>query len=150
MPRSTMTSQATNLDVDRATLIQTQQVIPESQVPSRQNTPTPSNIQDEINNDNISNPLRDQPTPSLAQAIVLMTEELHRRDSPSKPTSTSSKAKEPDTFDGSDPKKLNNFILLCNLYFRNNSAYSEDNAKITFALTHLRGTALEFFEPMLM
>ena len=55
-----MTSQATNLDVDRATLIQTQQVIPESQVPSRQNTPTPSNIQDEINNDNISNPLLDQ------------------------------------------------------------------------------------------
>ena len=84
MPHSTMTSQATNLDIDRATLIHAQQVILESLVPSRQDTPTPSNIQDEINNDNISNPLLDQPTPSLAQAIVLMTEELRQRDSPSK------------------------------------------------------------------
>ena len=58
--------------------------------------------------------------------------------------------KQPDTFDGSDPKKLNNFILLCNLYFRNNSAYSDGGAKITFALTLLWGTALEFFKPLLM
>ena len=148
MPRSTINSQSTNLNVDRATFVQDQQVITESPVPSCQNTPTPSNIQDEPNNDNIS--LQEQSSPSLTQAIMLMTEELHRGDSsPSKPTPTNSKAKEPDTFDGSDPKKLNNFILLCNLYFRNNSAYSDDNAKITFALTHLRGTALEFFEPML-
>ena len=76
MPRSTMNSQATNLDVDRATLIHAQQVILESPVPSRQDTPTPSNIQDEINNDNISNSLQEQSNPSLAQAIVLMTEEL--------------------------------------------------------------------------
>ena len=76
MPRSMMTSQATNLNIDRATLIHAQQVIPESPVPSHQDTPTPSNIQDKINNDNISNPLLDQPTPSLPQAIVLMTEEL--------------------------------------------------------------------------
>ena len=58
--------------------------------------------------------------------------------------------KESDTFDGSDPRKLNNFILLCNLYFCNNPAYSDDDSKITFALTLLRGTALELFEPMLM
>ena len=82
---------------------------------------------------------------------MLMTEELcHQDSSPSKPTLTNSKAKEPDIFDSSDPKKLNNFILLCNLYFRNNSAYSKDNTKITFALTHLWGTALENFKPMLM
>ena len=60
------------------------------------------------------------------------------------------KAKEPDTFDGSDPRKLSNFILLCNLYFRNNSAYSDDEAKVTFALSYLRGTALEYFEPALL
>ena len=58
--------------------------------------------------------------------------------------------KEPDTFDGSDPKKLRNFILLCNLYFRNNPAYPDDESKITYVLTLLRGTALEFFEPLLM
>ena len=134
-----MTSQATNLDEDRATLLQS----------ARQDSPTPhthtpDNAQD---NDLVSNPPSDQSTPSLAQAIMLMTAELRRQDSP--PKSTGSKVKEPDTFDGSDPKKLNNFILLCTLYFRNNFAYSEDNSKIMFALTYLRGTALEFFEPLL-
>ena len=153
MPRSTMNSQATNLDVDRATFV-AQSTAPESPEESRQNTPTPNdptpNIPDENDVDNISTSLHDQSTPSLAQAIMLMTAELRRRDSPPKPTpSITSKAKEPDTFDGSDPKKLNNFILLCNLYFRNNSAYSDDNAKVTFALTHLRGTALEYVEPLL-
>ena len=148
MPHSTINSQSTNLNIDWATFVQEQPVIVESPTQSHQNTPTPSNIWDEPNNDNIS--LQEQSSPSLAQAIMLMTEELHRRDSsPSKPTPTNSKAKEPDTFDDSDPKKLNNFILLCNLYFQNNSAYSKDKAKITFALTHLWGTALEFFEPML-
>jgi hypothetical protein len=58
--------------------------------------------------------------------------------------------KEPDTFDGSDPSKLRSFILLCNLHFRHNSAFSHDGEKITFALSHLRGTALELFEPTIL
>ena len=93
MPRSTINSQSTNLNVDRATFVQDQQVITESPVPSRQNTPTPSNIQDKPNNDNIS--LQEQSSPSLAQAVMLMTEELHCQDSsPPKPTPTNSKVKE--------------------------------------------------------
>ena len=87
-------------------------------------------------------------TVNLAEAIMLMTETLKNRDTPS---SKREKAKEPDTFDGSDPKKLNNFILLCELYFRTNpSAYSDDNLRVTFALSHLRGMALDFFEPTLL
>lgn len=78
---------------------------------------------------------------------MLMTKELSRRETA--PRVASSKVKEPDTFDGSEPKKLNNFILLCNLYFRNNPAYSDGNSRVTFALTHLRGTALDYFEPMI-
>ena len=91
---------------------------------------------------------KDQPTPNLAEAILLMTNELCRWETPSKPINTS--VKQPDTFDGSDPKKLNNFILLCNLHFRNNPAYADNGSKTTFALTLLRGTALEFFKPQLM
>lgn len=83
-------------------------------------------------------------TPNLAEAIILMTAALKR------PNKTKAKSKEPDTFDGSDPRKLNNFILLCNLYFRNNSSYSDDESKVTFALSYLRGTALDYFEPALM
>jgi hypothetical protein len=112
------------------------------------NNPDDSNRQDQDDFDPPDNPFTEQSTPNLAQAIMLMTKELRRRETPPKPYN--SKVKEPDTFDGSDPRKLNNFILLCNLYFRNNPAYSDDDSKVTFALTLLRGTALEFFEPMLM
>ena len=93
------------------------------------------------------NPFSKESTPDLAQAIRLMTQELHLRESSSIPTS---RVKEPDTFDGSKPHKLNNFILLCNLYFRRNSAFSHDEDKVAFALSHLRGTALELFEPTIL
>ena len=119
-----------------------------SPTPLPQNPTTPPDNQDDFYQDPLDNPLTEQSTPTLAEAIMLMTNELRRRDASSK--SLNRKVKEPDTFDGSDPKKLNNFILLCNLYFRNNPAYADDDSKVTFALTLLRGTALEFFEPMLI
>ena len=85
-------------------------------------------------------------TVNLAVAIQQMTQELRRRETQStKPA----KAKEPDTFDGTDPCKLNNFNLLCNLYFRSNPAYFDDSAKVTFTLSYLQGMALEYFEPQL-
>ena len=97
-------------------------------------------------------PLRNTPDsmPNLAQAILLMTQELRRHENPAP------KAKKPDIFDGSDPQKLNSFILQCNLYFRNStthsaySAFSDDSEKINFALSYLRGTALEYFEPSIL
>jgi hypothetical protein len=85
--------------------------------------------------------------PNLAEAIILMTEAFQHRDN--KPRANT-KVKVPDTFDGTDPKKLNNFILLCNLYFRNNPSYDDDELKVTFALSYLRGTALEYFEPAIL
>jgi retrotransposon gag protein/zinc knuckle protein len=85
-------------------------------------------------------------TASLTQAILLMTQELRRRQNPT----PKAKAKEPDTFDGTEPKKLNNFILQCNLFFRGNSAYSDDSNKVNLALSYLRGTALEYFEPTIL
>jgi Retrotransposon gag protein len=94
----------------------------------------------------VEGPLDSATTTSLAQAILLMTSELRRRENPSR----KAKAKEPDTFDGSEPKKLNNFILLCNLYFRSNPAYEDDTNKVTLALSYLRGTALEYFEPSIL
>ena len=71
-----------------------------------------------------------------------MTEELKCCDN----KNGKAKAKEPDTFNSSDPRKLTSFLLLCNLYFRNNLSYAKDNAKVTFALTYLQGMALDFFE----
>ena len=89
-------------------------------------------------------------TPGMTDALLMLTEELRRRDTSAPTFSKRAKAKEPDTFDGSDPKKLNNFILLCNLYFRTNPSYSEDSTKINFALSYLRGMALEYFEPLII
>src|SRR5271156_3752539 len=65
---------------------------------------------------------------TLAETLTLITAELCNRDS----NKTNIKSNKPDTFDGSDAKKLNNFILLCGLIFRSNpNAYSDDGAKVT-------------------
>jgi len=103
-------------------------------------------VNDEDDNPRHASVLSDQPTASLTEAILLMTKELRRRENPT----SKAKAKEPDTFDGSDPKKLNNFILLCNLTFRSNLTYAEDSNKVNFALSYLRGTALEYYEPSIL
>src|SRR5277367_1578703 len=52
-----------------------------------------------------SEPAQDS-TATLAEAIGLMTTELKNWE----PKKSSFKSNKPDTFDGSDPKKLNNFI----------------------------------------
>ena len=77
-----------------------------------------------------------------------MTKGLKHRNST--PDTSRANAKKPDTFNSTDPKKLNNFILLCNLFFQNNSAYSYNEAKVTFALSYLHGIALDYFKPTLM
>src|ERR1700733_10690273 len=109
--------------------------------------PEPVHDHEDSDHEHPENPYGEEPTTTLAEAIMLMTQELRRRETtPRAP----GKVKEPDTFDGSEPRKLNNFILLCNLYFRNNPYYADDEAKVTFALSYLRGTALEYFEPSIL
>ena len=87
--------------------------------------------------------------PNLTEAITLMTHEL-KCHKPSSGVSSGVNTRKPDTFDSSDPKKLNNFILLCKLYFQNNSTCFNDKSKVTFALSYLHGLALDYFELTLM
>ena len=75
-----------------------------------------------------------------------MTHELRRRENPTR----KAKTKEPDTYDGSDPRKLNNFILQCNLFFRSDAVYDDEAARVSFALSYLRGMALDYFEPSII
>ena len=130
--------------------VQAQQTRDQSEIPSETHTEAPQTLDNIPENQTTDHEetatQQEEPTSSLTQAIILMTDELRRRDTPTRKP----KSKEPDTFDGSDPRKLNNFILLCNLYFRNNPSYDKDDSKVTFALSYLRGTALEFFEPTIM
>ena len=58
---------------------------------------------------------------------------------------------EPDTFDGSDPRKLRDFLVSCNLHFRDRPhAFSSDEKKIVFILSYLKGAAIGWLEPGLM
>ena len=86
------------------------------------------------------NPINNQ----LAEALRQISENLNRGSAP-KPHQ--SKAHIPDTFDGSDPHKLNYFLFQCRLFFRANpSQFSTNEEKINFAMTYLSGVAQDWFE----
>ena len=62
--------------------------------------------------------------------------------------SLGSKVREPDQFDGSDPRKLQLFLFQCQLNFRNRlAAFATDLAKVNYTVSFLRGMALDYFEP---
>ena len=61
--------------------------------------------------------------------------------------SRGTKACIPDTFSGTEPDKLNNFLFQCRLYFHANLAqFDMDIAKINFEMTYLTGVAQDWFE----
>ena len=52
-----------------------------------------------------------------------------------------------DTFSGTEPDKLNNFLFQCRLYFHTNLVqFNTDIVKINFAMTYLTGVAQDWFE----
>jgi Ty3 transposon capsid-like protein len=64
------------------------------------------------------------------------------------PKSEKIKVREPDTFDGSNPRKLRDFLVSCNLHFRDRPhVYASDEKRILFILSYLKGSALSWFEP---
>jgi len=66
-------------------------------------------------------------------------------------SSSHAKVREPDTFDGTDPKKLQTFLVQCELCFQDRAkAFRLDRAKVTFAQSYLKGMTLEWFEPDLL
>src|SRR5882724_7820666 len=57
------------------------------------------------------------------------------------------KLREPDPFNGSNPRKLRTFILQCKLNFRDRKdAFEDDSDKVNYVLSYLKGTALDCFE----
>src|SRR3979490_78748 len=122
------------------------------------NTPKHSNSPSEHNHPQsppnlfaAPNPQRMSTTPSndvpnLAEAIAMLANNL----SSPKKSSPRTKVCEPDTFDGSDSRKLQPFLVQCNLNFRDRpDAFSSDSAKVTYVLSYLKGTPLDWFEPTL-
>ena len=61
--------------------------------------------------------------------------------------SRGTKASIPNTFSGTEPDKLNNFLFQCRLYFHANPVqFNTDIAKINFAMTYLTKVAQDWFE----
>jgi hypothetical protein len=85
----------------------------------------------------------------LSHAIDRLSSRDTRDNEPD--TSSKPKVREPDTFDGTDPRKLRAFFVQCELNFQSCPAhYHNDRAKVTFAQSYLKGMALEWFEPDLL
>ena len=86
------------------------------------------------------------PTSNLAATLTLLAQSL----SAPKKNSKWTKVQEPDVIDSSDTCKLQPFLVQCTLNFRNHpDTFSTDSAKVTFALSYLKGTALDWFKPSL-
>jgi Domain of unknown function (DUF4939) len=83
----------------------------------------------------------------LARVLTLLANSIGAP----KVSKAQTKVREPDPFDGSDTRKLQPFLVQCQLNFRDRpNAFASDEAKVTFALSYLKGTALDYFEPALM
>ncbi|KIM52647.1 hypothetical protein SCLCIDRAFT_45041, partial [Scleroderma citrinum Foug A] len=106
-------------------------------------------------------PLPDSPAPSnntpiqdplllFAQAVQALTRvatTTANRDT----SSSRTKVREPDTFDGTDSRKLRAYLMQCELNFQDRpKAFASDRAKVTFVQSYLKGIALEWFEPDLL
>ena len=86
-----------------------------------------------------------QPT-DLAAAIMLLSKSLS---SPKKST-TQTKVCKLDVFDGSNTRKIQPFLVQCTLNFHNcPDTFTSNSDKVTFALSYLKGTMLDWFELLL-
>jgi len=110
------------------------------------------------NNDNNDNDKFLDTTEELDPSLAVfhnLTVAVNRLSCSSRRTNDSSsshaKVREPDTFDGMDPKKLQTFLVQCELCFQDRAkAFRLDRAKVTFAQSYLKGMTLEWFEPDLL
>ena len=62
-----------------------------------------------------------------------------------------SKIRPPDQFNSTDPMKLRKFLVNIQLNINDNpKAYDTDAKKISFVLSYLTGSALDWFEPEIL
>ena len=84
--------------------------------------------------------------PDLAKTFYQLADSLNNTRKPS----VQARVREPDQFDGSDTHKLQLFLTQCLLNFCDHpDAFSDDSAKVTYVLSFLHGTALDWFKPTL-
>ena len=63
------------------------------------------------------------------------------------PTMSRAKPRAPDVFDGTDPSKIEIFILQCSMYCAlRSSDFPDESAKVSFMLSYLKGSPLDWFQ----
>jgi hypothetical protein len=83
--------------------------------------------------------------PTLADALNRLAASLDKQRDVKVPHS---KVREPDQFDGSDARKLRAFLMQLEFTFNDRpTVFQEGRTKVNYALSYLKGTALEWFEP---
>ena len=84
----------------------------------------------------------------MAEVLNRLANTLNSNQTPGPNTnSRGTKARIPDTFSGTEPDKLNNFLFQCHLYFHANTVqFDMDIVKINFTMTYLTGVAQNWFE----
>ncbi|KIO07653.1 hypothetical protein M404DRAFT_136047, partial [Pisolithus tinctorius Marx 270] len=89
----------------------------------------------------------EDPLIALARAVHALAQSSSRTGDSAPKT----KVHEPDTFDSSNPKKLREFLVQCELNFQDHPrAFCSNRAKVTFTQSYLKGMALAWFEPDLL
>ncbi|KAG6326960.1 hypothetical protein ID866_12129 [Astraeus odoratus] len=114
------------------------------------NDPDPDDPDDDGGDDDAPDPdAEDNPLLTLTNAISHLSRATRHR--PEDSGAARTKVCEPDTFDGTDPKKLREFLVQCELNFHDRpQAFRLDLWKVGFALSFLKGIALAWFEPNLL
>jgi hypothetical protein len=99
------------------------------------------------NNDDDDDDDDDENQPNLARAITRLAKSIKQPPNHNETT----KVREPETFDGNDPKKLRHFLVQLELNFNDRPrAFRTDRAKVNYAISYLKGPALDWFEPGLI
>jgi Domain of unknown function (DUF4939) len=90
-----------------------------------------------------------EPNDRFLDALFELSDSLRTlRQNQSPPREEKIKVRDPDTFDGSNPRRLRDFLVSCNLHFRDRpQVFASDEKKILFILSYLKGSALSWFEP---
>ncbi|KIN98059.1 hypothetical protein M404DRAFT_158460, partial [Pisolithus tinctorius Marx 270] len=124
---------------------------PDNDDPS-DNGPGDDNLEDNDPEDDLDFPdLDTKPTITVLDNLTSAIKLLVRNACTSPESSSRTKLHEPNTFDGTDPKKLRAFFIQCELNFQDHpQAFRTDCAKVIFAQSYLKGMALEWFEPDLL
>lgn len=97
-----------------------------------------------------------EPNNDLASAIALLARTLALNSRPSPPPAPSSanernNVRDPDQFDGSDVTKLRSFFAQLEMVFKARpQTFSTEEKKVMYAMSYLRGTVLQYFEPYLL